>query len=302
MSLGAMTLNPVTGTKLSSLLLDGAAFLKLSEIDSPRLEAELLLADVLSCRRMDLYASPKQSLSTQEYRRYWSYLERRCLHEPLQYITESVAFCGLNLYVRSGVFIPRPETELIVEAAEKIKVAPRRILDLCTGSAALAISLGKCFPEAQMIASDCSSEALEVARINVDLHACSTQISLVKGNFLDPFLNHFQEDQGFDLIVCNPPYIAEEDRDSLPANIREYEPDIALFAPDEGRAFYRRILNEAPAILSQSGTMLLELGIGQADWLQSQVEKDDQLKVNFISDWADIKRIAHITKQQACDG
>ena len=124
----------------------------------------------------------------------------------------------------------------------------------------------------------------------------------MKGDLLEPFLTTCTEDRSFDLIVCNPPYISAADRESLPANIRDYEPAIALFAPDEGRAFYRRILDEAPAILSQRGAMLLELGMGQADWLRRQVEKEGKLFITFISDWAGIKRIAHITKRQDCNG
>lgn len=302
MSFGVMGISAGMETSLSTLLLDGAAFLKLSEIDSPRLEAELLLADVLSCKRMDLYSDLDRLLSPQAHQLFWSHLERRCLHEPLQHITGSVAFCGLNLHVRPGVFIPRPETELLVAEAKKAKVAPRCILDLCTGSAALAIALAKSFPEAQMIASDCSEAALEVAGINVETHACSSQIALVKGDFLNPFLGAGNTEGGFDLIVCNPPYIAEADRENLPANVRNYEPDIALFAPDEGRAFYRRILSDASTILRKNGTILLELGMGQAGWLQAQVEEQGNWAVTFISDWAGIKRIAHITKQQDCNG
>jgi release factor glutamine methyltransferase len=286
---------------LSSLLLDGTAFLKLSEIDSPRLEAELLLSDVLSCRRIDLYTNPDQGISSVEHRRFWGYLERRCLNEPLQYITESVEFCGRVLHVRPGVFIPRPETELIVEAAEKIKIAPRRILDLCTGSAALAIALACSYPTARVIASDISRSALEVARINILRHGCSSQISLVRGDRFVPFKAHHHEasvdQQGFDLIVCNPPYISESDRSSLPANVRDHEPDIALYASDEGRAFYDHIISIAPAMLSQQGTLLLELGMGQADWLRARLKKEDQLDVSFIADWANIDRVAKISKR-----
>ncbi len=304
MSFGATLVpsNALMETSLNTLLLDGAAFLKLSEIDSPRLEAELLLADVLSCQRIALYSDLSKPISAQAEILFWSHLERRCLNEPLQYITGSVSFCGLELKVGPGVFIPRPETELIVEAAEKISSPVKRILDLCTGSAALAIALAKSFPAAQVIASDYSEAALAVAGENVASHNCSSQISLLRADKLEAFFATCTDDRAFDLIACNPPYIAESDRESLPANVRDYEPDIALFAPDEGRAFYDHILSEAPAILKQDGTILLELGMGQAEWLRQQVEKTDQLSVTFISDWAGIKRIAQISKKQVSNG
>lgn len=287
---------PVNKKAISALLAAGTTYLKEKAIVSARLETEEILSAVLSCRRIDLYVDPERPIFTKQQKLFWRFLERRAGDEPLQYITGHVEFFGLSFKVRTGVFIPRPETELIIEAAIKMSPSPRHILDLCTGSGALAVTLAKQFPSARTIATDCSETALSVARSNIQAHDCESKISLFKGDLFDPLPSHFNKIEPFDLIVCNPPYISEADTFTLPRNVRDYEPEIALFADNEGRSFYPRILSEAPSFLAEKGSLLLELGAGQSDWLRQFIEKETVFDVVFIEDWTGIERIAHVIR------
>ncbi len=261
----------------------------LSEIPSSRLEAELLLCRILSCRRIDLYLREMEHPASDDVSRFRAWLRRRSAREPLQYITGEVEFCGMTLRVSSGVFIPRPETEWMVEAAKQIVPTPRRILDLCTGSGALAIALARAFPEAVVAASDCSPIALAIAKDNAERHRC--QIAFREGDLLAPF----ESVMPFDLIVCNPPYIAQTDRPHLQPEVRDYEPATALYAAEGGLAFYRRILEDAPTHLAPDGCLILEMGDGQSEWLRQQVEAQGRFTVAFLPDLSGTDRVAILT-------
>lgn len=283
---------PITMTKektVSELLREGTDFLEARGIAMPRREAELLLCARLSCRRIDLYIQPERPVSSDDENIFREQSARRAGREPIQYILGEVTFCGLSLSVRPGVFIPRPETELIVERASRIQPPPRRILDLCTGSGALAIALAKQFPQSQVVATDLGETPLQVARANAERHGALSQIRFIRGNLLAPLR---AEADRFDLIVCNPPYIPERDRPTLQPEVRDYEPALALFVPQEGTAFYRRILTEAPSFLTQEGSLLFELGTGQAVWFQKFVAQETAFSATFLQDLAGIDRIA----------
>ncbi len=172
---------------IPGLLEKGTAYLMKNEIDAPRREAEEILTAIMGCQRLALYLDPK-NISEKRTLRFWSHLERRAAHEPLQYITGLVDFCGTTLSVSKGVFIPRPETELIVEAVEKCSPAPSRILDLCTGSGALAIVLAERFKSAKVTAIDCSDTALDIAGTNVHASSARSHITLLKGNLFEPLV------------------------------------------------------------------------------------------------------------------
>lgn len=283
---------PITKSKektISELLREGTCFLEAKGILSPQREAELLLSALLSRRRIDLYIEPERPVASVHENLFREQLARRARREPIQYITGEVVFCGLSLSVRPGVFIPRPETELIVERAGAIQPSPERILDLCTGSGALAIALAIRFPPSRVVATDLSEIPLEVARANAERHGCLSQIRFVQGDLFAPLR---AESDRFDLIVCNPPYIPERDRPTLQPEVRDYEPARALFAPEEGTAFYRRILREAPAFLTQAGHLLFELGTGQSVWFQEFTQRETAFNVTLLQDFAGIDRIA----------
>ena len=273
---------------ISGLLQEAAAYLDRKDIPFSRQEAELLLSSLLSLRRIDLYTRPNQPVSTEQEMLFRDQIRRRGEHEPLQYITGEVQFDGLSLIVQAGVFIPRPETEFIVEFVRTRLAPPRRVLDLCTGSGALAIALAKRFPDAAVVATDDSEAALAVAQRNAERHQCASRITFLKGDLFQPVSGNGP----FDLIICNPPYIPERDRSDLPPEVRDHEPAVALFAPEEGTAFYRRILKESDSFLMPNGRLLLELGKGQSAWLERFVKEETSFSAAFIPDFAGIDRIA----------
>jgi len=296
------TLEPSETPQLFPVLQQGAAYLKQRGLPAPRLEAELLLGDLLSLERMALYLSPEKALSLTQYQQFQKHLARRAASEPLQYITGEVEFCDFSLLIRSGVFIPRPETELILEETKNLLPQPKYILDLCTGSGALAIALSRQFPSASVWASDISEAALTLAEENIQRHQLSSRIHLLKGDLFEALETCSGLPARFDLIVCNPPYIAEKDRASLPPEVRDYEPETALFAPEEGCAFYRRILLEVPRFMGDKARLLFEMGAGQSSWLRAFVAEHTALDLHFTRDWADIERIAQLSKQGISDG
>ncbi len=284
---------------ISDLLETGATFLEAHEIDAARLEAEHLLAARLHGDRLKLFLDAKKVVSSDVRKGFLEDLSRRAAHEPLQYIIGEVEFCGLPFCVSKGVFIPRPETELILEAALNLPKPPIKILDLCTGSGALAVALAASFKDSAVTATELSDDALKMAIHNAKKNHCLSQITFLKGDLLDPLKKKGLDVSGFDLIVSNPPYISEADRDTLPPEVRDYEPALALFAEDEGRAFYRRILFEAPDFLNDEGVILLELGHEQSQWLRHFIKNeinpsDKKVHLSFITDWAGIERIARI--------
>ncbi len=292
-----------TGRCISGLLESAAAFLESHQIDAPRREAEHLLAARLGCDRLRLFTDVQKTVSESAREGFLQDLSRRAAHEPLQYILGEVEFYGLTFSVSSGVFIPRPETELIVEAARTLSAPPVNILDLCTGSGALAIALAASFPSSTVFATERSAEALSVAKLNAEKNRCAAQMTFFLGDLLEPLQKAGIKTATFDLIVSNPPYISEADRETLPPEVRDYEPKMALFAEEGGRAFYRRILFDAPAFLNEKGTILLEMGFGQSEWLRHFIENqinrsNPKLKLSFLRDWAGIERIARITLQK----
>jgi len=285
---------------VSDLLESGVRFLRSQQIDAPRLEAEHLLAARLGCDRLKLFLDAEKPVSEDCRKGFLQDISRRAAHEPLQYIVGEVEFYGMFFSVAKGVFIPRPETELIVEAALSLPKPPTKILDLCTGSGALAIALAASLPASTVIATELSDDALQIAKSNAKKNGCAAQISFLKGDLFEPLKKDGIDRRKFDLIVSNPPYISEADRKTLPPEVREHEPALALFAEDEGRVFYRRILFEAPSLLNDEGMILLELGHNQSEWLRQFFENEirpshKNLSLSFISDWAGIERIARIT-------
>ncbi len=294
------SLVPKPTQHIADVLREGAADLQRHEIEVPQREAEHLLAAVLGCSRLHLFLDIEKNLSQEHLDQFWANIRRRAAHEPLQYITGQVEFCDMTLAISKGVFIPRPETELIIEAAKAL-FPPRRILDLCTGSGALAVALAKTFPLADVVGVDCADDALALASANAQNQGVAARTVFLKGDLFEAFKNNHTTAEKFDLIVSNPPYISESDSESLPIEVRDHEPAVALFAADEGRDFYRRILLEAPLFLNDQGLILFELGQGQSEWLRAYVE--DTLNktrhlwtLSFIKDWAEIDRIACLSR------
>ena len=264
-------------------------------IESPRLDAELLLAFALGIARIDLYLRHDQPLNPEELDRFRALVKRRKDREPVAYITGTKAFWDLDLVVSPEVLIPRPETECVVEEALtflKTYAGPpkRRILDLGTGSGAIALALAHSCPEDHVVAVDRSCQALAVAQGNCRRHDLQGRVGLVAGDWADMF----SADQGrFDLIVSNPPYIPSREIDALQPEISQYEPRMALDGGTDGLDGLRAIIRQAPKLLRSGGALILEIGHDQYPAVQRLAEACHAYRdIACRTDYAGLDRVA----------
>jgi len=254
-------------------------------------EEDIILTSLLDCRLVDLYADPKP-LSVEQKARFESIKNRRANHEPLQYILGQTDFWGMELKVDSRVLVPRPETELLVEAviekAKDFSGRPLRILDLGTGSGNIPIALAKNISASELISIDISEDALNVARENAFRHEVSSQIEFRQGDLFNA-LN--TDDEKFDFIVSNPPYIPRGEIQNLPPDVQQ-EPRVALEAGEDGLCFYRQIIPQSVMYLKKDGILFLEIGDGQRDQIEDIFKFTDRYpKINFMNDYSQTPRI-----------
>lgn len=267
-------------------------------IDQPRASAEVLLAHVLRVERLQLYLHHDKPLAPEELAQYRESVRRRASREPVQYITGKQEFWSLEFEVNSAVLIPRRETELLVERAlELISDQPANVLDLGTGSGAIAIAIAHEVPAATITAVDRSLEALAVARRNALRHGLSSRIAFAAMDLLSGFA---QDSAPFDLIVSNPPYIGEDELPSLAPEVKCHEPMGALRGGGPGGlGIIRRILAEAPLVLKPSGCLLVEIGHQQAEVLDREViVNNDYEEHRFFKDYSGILRIFQARKRE----
>jgi release factor glutamine methyltransferase len=266
-------------------------FLARKGVDSPRLQVELLLAHVLQMPRMKLYLNFDRTLTDVELDTLRSLVKRRGEREPLQHIVGSTSFCGLDIVVNRDVLIPRPETELLAERALQFLSnlmplyrdrgdQPLTVLDFGTGSGCLAVVIAARVPTTRVHAMDISEAALDVARQNAERHEVTGQLRFHRS---DGFAA-LPGDLRFELIVSNPPYIPSADLPTLQAEVRDYEPHLALDGGADGFDFYGRLAREGRAWLKPEGRLIVELGDGQrasvtavftsAGWTVESIEPD----------------------------
>jgi release factor glutamine methyltransferase len=272
-----------------------AAYFGRKHIEQPRASAEVLLAHVLNMERIQLYLNFDRPLAPEELASYREVIRRRAAREPTQYITGKQEFWSLELEVTPAVLIPRPETELLVEKAlTLVDASAKRVLDLGTGSGAIALALAHECPTLRVVASDQSYAALQVARRNAHRHQLQKRISFVAADLLGGFS---PVPPPFDIIVSNPPYIGEKEFPSLAPEIIQYEPNTALRAGPQGLAVIRRIIGEAPGYLRSEGSLLLEIGAGQAELLHQELQGVPGFDhFEFIRDYSGILRVLHLQK------
>lgn len=227
----------------------------ISVTDTPRLEAEVLLAFVLETSRAALLTHPERLLTPDQLSRYRILVHRRASNYPLPYLTGRVEFYGLEFEVTPEVMIPRPETEMLVDLA--LARHPATVVDVGTGCGCIGVSLAVHLPRTMIYAIDISPPALAVARRNVDRHHVGERVRLMVGDVLTP------RPGLADLIVSNPPYVPTGKCASLPDSVRNHEPGIALDGGPDGLDVVRRLLREAPAVLRPGGALLIEIGADQ---------------------------------------
>ena len=270
-------------TTLANALANGAA--RLAHLSSVRADAELLLMRAANIDRAFLLTHPDVSLTPEQLATYNQWIERRAQHEPIQYIIGEQEFYGLPLRVTPDVLIPRPETEHLVEAAlQRLPHnLPLRIVDVGTGSGAIAIALAHALPQASVTALDTSPAALAVARQNAQRHDVASRIRFLESDLLAAVAA-----ETFDAIVSNPPYVSE--LEVLEPQVRDYEPHAALFAGRSGLDIYQRLIPQARQCLRPQGWLLMEIGHGQRDALASLLTGWND--IDFVSDLQGIPRVA----------
>lgn len=248
-------------------------FLQKSGSESPRLDAELLLAEALECRRLDLYLEYSKPLEQSERNRYKDMIRRRAQGEPVAYITGRRDFFGLSFNVSPSTLIPRPETEHLIEqvleATSRDKDKALRVLDIGTGTGCLAITLKHHRPSWTVEAWDISSDALMIAQSNAAKH--NLEIEFRDVDALEPKV-WGRDRQKFDIIVSNPPYIASNETDVMSPSAIKFEPHAALFAEKNGLAFYSTFAAHLPEILQANGKVFLEIGYRQRAEVSSLLE------------------------------
>lgn len=231
--------------------------LEAAHVGSPRMNAELLVMFVLGCDRAYLYAHSERALTKHEMAHYDDALGERARGVPAQYITGHQEFWGMDLIVSPAVLIPRPETEHVIETVLELArdAPPHNMVDVGTGSGCIALALAKEFPQARIHATEISAEALEIARANAARHQLEDRI-----RFQETDLLAGMEQGAFDYVVSNPPYIGDWEVDSVEAQVRRFEPRLALFAGPSGLEVFARLIPEARKVLQPGGWLIMEIG------------------------------------------
>lgn len=278
---------------IDSTLASASQALRTAGIDQAQTDASLMLADLLRRDRAYLIAHSDSELTAAEHKEFQSRVARRAAGEPLQYITGHQEFFKLDFEVTSDVLIPRPETELIVEAAlGLIDQQAINFADIGTGSGCIAISLLNELPNARAVAIDISVGALQVARRNAERHQVLDRIRLVES---DAFAA-INSSETFDLIVSNPPYVSDVEMKDLQQEVR-YEPASALAGGRDGFDVIRRLLDDAPQFLRSSGHFIFEIGFGQGEAVKELIDPAVWKLIEIRRDLADIPRTVILRKR-----
>ncbi len=291
-----------------SLLKRGIARLREADVCSFTLAAELLLLHTLGRDRTWLYAHPEAMINDADANRFFNLIARRAAGEPTQHLTGKQEFWGLEFEVTPDVLIPRPETEHVIEVAldrlavrelragrsQKTDGAGLQIADVGTGSGCIAIALAKELPAAAFYATDISTVALAVALRNAQRHAVADRIRFLESNLFDSLCSSLvtrHSSLSFDLIASNPPYIGRREAASLPVEVRDHEPDAALYGGEEGYELYVPLIAQAAKLLKPGGILVLELGHGSLPAVQPLLDAANWTNVGVTSDLASIPRV-----------
>jgi len=265
-------------------------FLQKKGIVSPRLNAELLLSEILKVKRLDLYLKFDRPLTTEETNLYRDYIVRRSKYEPLQYITGNTEFYGLQFAVSPAVLIPRNDTEILVDEAIKLisnSEEKVRVLEVGSGSGNIAVSLAVNCPNAEINSIDISAEALEIAKKNANSNNVHDRINFICSDFFcyKPAINDF------DFIISNPPYISKQDVEKLAKEITEHEPRQALTDENDGLSFYKAIINFGESFLKHGGRILFEVEDKKAESVTGLFAQKGFQNIYSVKDYSDIQRV-----------
>ena len=271
----------------------GVKYFQDRSFENPRLEIEIFLQHIFGYKKIDLYINFEEEVTPKNLKRLREFIKRRVENEPIQYITGVSNFYGRDFYVNKNVLIPRPETEILVNVSIDYlssKKAPY-IIDVGTGSGCIAITLAKELPSSKVIAIDYSQQALNIAKENAELVGVKN-IEFLKLDFLSENLNYVA-----DAVVSNPPYIAQEDIQSLMIDVKEFEPHRALTDNADGLEFYRIFANKLDVILKKKGVLIIEVGRGNHPVeVKKLFEESGYNDIEMINDYNKDVRVLKIMK------
>ncbi|MDR3275226.1 MAG: peptide chain release factor N(5)-glutamine methyltransferase [Endomicrobium sp.] len=273
-------------SNICNLLKKAGIFLKLKGISEPKSDTEVLLSFVLQIKRSKLFLIGSHKPTDKQTLQYEEYILRRSNREPAAYITGFSGFMGFEFKVNKNVLIPRPETEILVENVLNLPEKENRnsVLDLCTGSGCIAVSLAKLGRFKNITASDISSSALETAKENAKINNIAT-IDFVESNIFNKINN-----KAFDIIAVNPPYVSYEEYNNLEPELK-YEPKIALKAKDNGLFFYKEIAVKAGKYLKNNGYITVELNANKCNLIKQIFLENGYKNIEIINDYANLPRI-----------
>jgi release factor glutamine methyltransferase len=280
-------------------LSEAVEMLERNDVGSPRMNAEVLLMLTLNCDRTFLFGHPERELSEDEETRYASYIRERARGVPSQYITGHQEFWGLDFIVTPAVLIPRPETEHIVEVVKELaglmEFSGRRpkLIDVGTGSGAIAIALAKELPAAEVMAVDLSAEALEVTKLNAVRLEVADRVRIAKSDVMA----EVERNGSFDFVASNPPYVALSEADKVQDVVKKFEPKMAVFAGEHGFDVIDRLIPQAHEALRPGGYLVMEIGYSMSQATMDRLA--DWEDVHAVPDLAGIPRVVVARKKQA---
>lgn len=275
---------------IEELINTGTKTLKDNGIDTARLDAELLLGDVIEKDRLYLITHKEETVPQKQCDAFFDMIEKRRKKMPVKYILSKCEFMGIDLHVEEGVLIPRDDTELLVEEVLKNigEDEEKHVCDLCCGSGAIGISLAHLRKNIKVDVLDYYPIPEKVTLINIEKHNLQDRVSFIKSDLLEVSIKNSNK---YDIIVSNPPYIEEEEIEKLMDDVQKYEPHTALSGGTDGLDFYRKIVSQSHEVLKESGILAFEIGYNQGEAVKSLMEEADFKEVRVIKDFASLDRI-----------
>ena len=286
-----------TGSEIQELLAYGKKILSDAEIENSSLDTELLLMKAADISREDIFTYPEKIIDKDTSDNFKRLVEMRAANMPLKYITNNCEFMSLDFYVDKNVLIPRPDTEILVEHAIKeineceiVLDKPLQVLDLCTGSGCIAVSIAKHCENVKILATDISPSALSIAKRNAEKIEVSDRIEFIKSDILN---EEFHTEMRFDVIISNPPYIKTSDIEGLQPDIKQYEPISALDGGADGLDFYRAIASNSPRLLNSGGKLMLEIGFDQSTEVSKLLSENGFMNIKTLKDLSGNDRVVY---------
>ena len=276
---------------IKEVLVNTEKYFKKNDIDNPRLDAEVLLAELLDMERIKLYVNFDYPLNDEEISQYRKMIKKRAKHIPVAYITGHKEFMSLDFFVNQNVLLPRPETEILVEYLidyfQEKDMESVNIVEVGTGSGAIMVSLGHYLENAKILGVEIEPGAIEVTRKNIDKYSLGDSLKVTQGDLLKPLIK--REISNVDLLVSNPPYISEDEMDNLPPEVKK-EPEKALYGGREGIDIYKDLIPQSKKVLKDKGMIALEIGYTQADAVKKILQENNFKNIEVRKDYADKDR------------